>query len=193
MTANEVKSRLDHPVVDIDGHTAEFFPALAGELVKEGVRLDGESMLRRTSGTFGPIVDWYGLSPQERADRPVPRGPWGNGGMELAVDRATAMLPRLLHERLPELGIDVSVIYPSFGLLFGHFDDERDRRGACRALNRFNAGVFAEFADRLLPVAEIPMHTPAEAVDELGPPPSPPPPRRSTSSSTPHRSGSARW
>ena len=77
------------------------------------------------------------------------------------------MLPRLLYERLPELGIDVSVIYPSFGLLFRHFDDERDRRGACRALNRFNADVFAEFADRLLPVAEIPMHTPEEAVDEL--------------------------
>ena len=167
MSATEVRSRLDHPVVDIDGHTVEFFPALAGELVKEGVRLDGESMLRRTSGTFGPIVDWYGLSPEERADRRVARGPWGNGGMELAVDRATAMLPRLLHERLPELGIDLSVIYPSFGLLFGHFDDERDRRGACRALNRFNAGVFAEFSDRLLPVAEIPMHTPAEAVDEL--------------------------
>src|SRR4029077_3982130 len=53
------------------------------------------------------------------------------------------------------------------GLLFAPFADERDRRGACRALNRFNAGVFAEFADRLLPVAEIPMHTPAEAGDEL--------------------------
>ena len=135
------RSKLDHPVVDIDGHTVEFFPALAGELVKEGVQLDGESMARRTSGTFGPIVDWYALTPEERAERRVARGPWGNGGMELAVDRATAMLPRLLYERLPELGIDVSVIYPSFGLLFGHFDDERDRRGACRALNRFNAGV----------------------------------------------------
>jgi hypothetical protein len=167
MTATDVKSRLDHPVIDIDGHTVEFFPALAGELVKEGVRLDGESMLRRTSGTFGPIVDWYRLTPAARAEQRVARGPWGNGGMELALDRATAVLPRLLHERLPELGIDVSVIYPSFGLLFGHFDDERDRRGACRALNRFNAGVFAEFSDRLLPVAEIPMHTPAEAVDEL--------------------------
>lgn len=167
LSAAEVRSKLDHPVIDIDGHTVEFFPALAGELVKEGVRLDGESMLRRTSGTFGPIVDWYGLTPEERADRRVARGPWGNGGMELALDRATAMLPRLLHERLPALGIDVSVIYPSFGLLFGHFDDERDRRGACRALNRFNADVFAEFADRLLPVAEIPMHTPDEAIDEL--------------------------
>src|SRR6476659_8195076 len=167
LSATEVRSKLDHPVIDIDGHTVEFFPALGGELVKEGVRLDGESMLRRTSGTFGPIADWYSLTPEQRADGRVARGPWGNGGMELAVDRATAMLPRLLHERLPELGIDVSVIYPSFGLLFGHFDDERDRRGACRALNRFNADVFAEFADRLLPVAEIPMHTPAEAVDEL--------------------------
>lgn len=167
LTAAEVRSRLDHPVIDIDGHTVEFFPALAGELAKEGVRLDGEAMLRRTSGTFGPIVDWYSLTHDERAERRVARGPWGNGGMELALDRATAVLPRLLHERLPELGIDVSVIYPSFGLLFAHFDDERDRRGACRALNRFNADVFAELSDRLLPVAEIPMHTPAEAVDEL--------------------------
>ncbi len=88
--------------------------------------------------------------------------------MELAVDRATAMLPRLLHERLPELGIDVSVIYPSFGLLFGHFDDERDRRGACRALNRFNAGVVRRV--RRPAAARSPRSRctrPTEAVDEL--------------------------
>ena len=54
LSAPEVRQKLDHPVVDIDGHTVEFFPALAGELVKEGVKLDGESMARRTSGTFGP-------------------------------------------------------------------------------------------------------------------------------------------
>ncbi len=73
MSATEVRSRLDHPVIDIDGHTVEFFPALAGELVKEGVRLDGESMLRRTSGTFGPIVDWY--APHARGARRPPRRP----------------------------------------------------------------------------------------------------------------------
>src|SRR3954453_13157751 len=82
LSASEVRRKLDHPVVDIDGHTVEFFPALAGELVKEGVKLDGESMARRTSGTFGPIVDWYSLTPEERAARRVARGPWGNGGME---------------------------------------------------------------------------------------------------------------
>ena len=31
-------------------------------------------------------------------------------------DKATALLPALLNERLPELGIDFALIYPSFGL-----------------------------------------------------------------------------
>ena len=41
------------------------------------------------------------------------------------------------------------------------------RRGTCRALNRANAETFANFSDRLTPVAAIPMHTPEEAVSEL--------------------------
>ena len=41
-----------------------------------------------------------------------------------------------MYERLDEFGIDVSVIYPSLGLIFMHLDDEHERRGACRALNR---------------------------------------------------------
>ena len=86
LSATEVHDRLDHPVIDIDGHTVEFFPALVDELVKEGVALDGESMLRRTSGTFGPIVDWYDAHARGAGGGRVARGPWGNGGMELAVD-----------------------------------------------------------------------------------------------------------
>jgi hypothetical protein len=78
-SATEVRSLLDHPVIDIDGHTVEFFPALAGELVREGVRLDGESLLRRTSGTFGPIVDWYALTPEERGASGTPGGAWPLG------------------------------------------------------------------------------------------------------------------
>ena len=41
---------------------------------------------------------------------------------------ATAVLPALLYERLDELGIDISVVYPSMGLLFMHFEDGDDRR-----------------------------------------------------------------
>ena len=59
------------------------------------------------------------------------------------------------------------MVYPSLGLVFLHTPDERYRRGACRALNRSNAATFAPLADRLTPVAAIPMHTPDEAVEEL--------------------------
>jgi predicted TIM-barrel fold metal-dependent hydrolase len=166
-SAAALHGQLPHPVIDIDGHTVEFFPALMPEMAKEGVRLDGPALQRRMSGTFGPITDWYSLTPEQRLTQRVGRGPWGGGGSLHEVDLATAVLPRLLYERMDELGIDVSVIYPSYGLLFPHFDDETDRRGACRALNRFNAQVFDGLTDRLVPVASIPMHTPAEAVDEL--------------------------
>lgn len=166
-SAAELRSQLDHPVIDADGHTVEFFPALAPRLAAAGVDLNGPSMLRRMSGSFGPMADWYSLSPAERAEQRVGRGPWGGGGMESPVDLATAVLPRLLYERLDEFGIDVSIIYPSYGLLFPHFTDERDRRGACRALNEFNAELFGELRDRLIPVASIPMHTPQEAIEEL--------------------------
>ena len=41
------------------------------------------------------------------------------------------------------------------------------RRAGCRALNDYYADAFGEFADRMTPVAAIPMHTPHEAIDEL--------------------------
>ncbi len=51
-----------------------------------------------------------------------------------ARDRATGFLPRLMYERLDELGIDFTVLYPSVGLTcMGHVDDDI-RTVACRAV-----------------------------------------------------------
>ena len=33
----DIRKRLDHPVIDIDGHMAEYFPALAPYLEREGL------------------------------------------------------------------------------------------------------------------------------------------------------------
>ena len=165
--SSEVRARLDHPVVDIDGHAIEYFPVLAGFLEQQGVDLASPSLRRLLPGAFGPEADWYALSPEERARTRTARPPWWGSPARNTRDLATALFPALLYERLDELGIDVSVIYPSIGLVFLHFEDERERRGACRALNRCNAEMFAPFADRLVPVAAIPMHTPEEAIDEL--------------------------
>ena len=167
MTAAEIRDHLTHPVIDVDGHMIEYFPALSGYLRKEGIDPASPSMQRLVPGAFGPTLDWHSLTTEQRAARRVPRPPWWGSPARNTRDLATAMFPALLHERLPELGIDFSVVYPSIGLVYLHVEDERERRGACRALNRYNAEAFADLGDRLCPVAAIPMVTPDEAIDEL--------------------------
>ena len=77
------------------------------------------------------------------------------------------MLPALLHERLPEIGIDVAVVYASYFIVYFTFDDDEYRQVACRATNDHVAEMCVGLEDRLLPVASIPMHTLAEALAEL--------------------------
>jgi predicted TIM-barrel fold metal-dependent hydrolase len=166
-SAAEIRKQLRHPVVDADGHCVEFFPALGDYLRDEGVDPASPTMQRLLPGAFGPYADWHALSPEERARRRVARPPWWGTPARNTRDLATAMFPSLFHERLDELGIDFSIVYPSIGLAFLHLDDEDERRGACRAVNRCNADAFAGLGDRLAPVAAIPMHTPEEACDAL--------------------------
>jgi predicted TIM-barrel fold metal-dependent hydrolase len=165
-TSSAIREQLSHPVIDIDGHTTESIAALAPFLREEGVDpaiLGG----RVLPGKFGPPVSWYELSDDERARRRTSRPPWWGAPATNTLDLATALCPRLMYERLDEMGIDVSVTYPSLGLVLMHLDDEGQRRGACRALNRANAETFAALADRMIPVAAIPMHTPDQAVEDL--------------------------
>jgi predicted TIM-barrel fold metal-dependent hydrolase len=68
---------------------------------------------------------------------------------------------------MDELGLDLSVVYPTLGLVAVQIADEEVRRAAARALNKMKAEMFAGYTDRLLPVATIPMHTPHEAIEEL--------------------------
>jgi predicted TIM-barrel fold metal-dependent hydrolase len=166
-TSSEIHSGLAHPVIDSDGHMAEHLPTLAPYLEQEGLSLDHPSFSRLLPPYGGTDVRWHEQTPDERAATRTPRGPWWSAPARQTIDLATALFPRLLYERLDEIGIDFGVVYPSLGLVFLHTDDERYRRGACRALNRCNAETFAALADRLTPVAAIPMHTPDEAVDEL--------------------------
>ncbi len=163
----DIRKRLDHPVIDIDGHMAEYFPALAPYLEREGLSLSHPSMQRMLPPYGGSSRTWHEQTPDERAATRTPRGPWWSSPAKQTIDLATALLPGLLFERLDELGLDFSVVYPSLGLVFLHTPDEHYRRGTCRALNRCNAETFAPYTSRLAPVAAIPMHTPEEAVAEL--------------------------
>lgn len=157
-----VRARLDHPVIDADGHTVEFEPALQDHL-KAIAGPDIVERYRNLLQGFG----WYRMSPEERIDRRVSRPPWWALPAQNTLDRATATLPRLLRERLDDMGIDFSVLYPTMGLLLIRLEDDELRQAVCRALNTFHAEIFGAHADRMTPAATIPTNTPEEALAEL--------------------------
>src|SRR5258706_16472953 len=75
-------------------------------------------------------------------------------------DRATAMFPKLMYERLDEIGLDFAIIYPTGGLRVPRVGDGEARRATCRAYNTVTAEYFRDFGDRMTPAPIIPMHTP---------------------------------
>jgi len=165
-TASErVRSRLDHPVIDADGHFLEFQPALDRYLREEGV--DPSALLAGDLslgvGTWG----YVGMDPDERLRRRASRTAWWGMPTSNTLDMATATFPALLNERLDELGIDFVVMYGSAALVYPLIPDGATRRGACRAINRYAADAFSDFSDRMTPAAVIPMNTPEEAVETL--------------------------
>lgn len=166
-TSAEVHATLHHPVIDSDGHMVEHLPTLAPYLEQEGLSLEDPALRRLVPPYGGTDVPWHELTAEQRSATRTPRGPWWGAPSRQTIDLATALFPPLLYERLDEIGIDFGVVYPSLGLVFLHAPDDRFRKGACRALNRWNAETFAPLADRLTPVAAIPMHTPDEALAEL--------------------------
>ena len=161
-----IRSRLNHPVIDGDGHTLEMYPVFLDYLRS----VAGAGVADRFAGSQSEAMmnmNWLGLSPAERRERALMRPTWWPSPARNTLDLATAMIPRLMRERLDEMGLDVSVVYPTMGLLTINLADDELRCAATRALNVMKSEMFAGFTDRLIPVATIPMHTPAEAIAEL--------------------------
>ena len=159
--SSAVHEQLAHPVIDGDGHWLEPVPVFLDYLRDEGglpaVQAFDELDARRRT--------WYEKSPAERQGLRLGRpGFWGEPAGTL--DRSTASLPGLIYERLDEFGIDFALIFPTLALVLRDIRDPDHRASALRAINRMNAEMFAPYADRMTPVAAIPMATPAYAIDE---------------------------
>jgi predicted TIM-barrel fold metal-dependent hydrolase len=165
LTPADVRRRLGHPVIDTDGHIIEFVPAMLDFLKQvAGPEVSG----RFWKGFLAQNARrWHELTAGQRRDGSVHRPAFWAAPAENTRDRATAMLPRLLRERLPSLGIDYAVVYPSVGLLIPGLNDEELRRASCRAYNTMVAELFRGCEDCLTPAAAIPCHTPAEAIEEM--------------------------
>ena len=162
-TASNIRSELDHPVIDADGHWQEFRPVVEEALTKIGgepaaraFRVNGERQRR----SLAMSVD------QRRARNMAQESFWGIPTRNTR-DRATAMMPALAYERLDEFGIDFAVLFPTAGMGLTRGDDDEARVAGCRAFNIYQADLFAPFSDRITPAAMIPTHSPDEAIAEL--------------------------
>jgi predicted TIM-barrel fold metal-dependent hydrolase len=157
-----LRARLKHPVIDSDGHWVEFGPDLMDYLKEVGGSRAADGFKNR------PYEGWHLTVPlKERRERRLDQPIWWGMPTRNTLDRATAMLPKLLYQRMDELGMDFAVLYPTAALRIPFIADEETRKATCRAFNRYSAEQFREFRDRLTPVAMIPMYTPEEAIVEL--------------------------
>jgi predicted TIM-barrel fold metal-dependent hydrolase len=161
----KIHGRLNHPVIDADGHWIEFEPTLLDYL--DGVA--GPTMVDRfrRDDYLAGLASWSRMSPEERRARRAIQPPWWGFPARNSLDRATAMLPRLLHERMGEIGLDFAIAYPTLALFFAAIKDHELQLAAYRAYNVMAAELFRGVGDRLIPAACVPMHTPAEAIEEL--------------------------
>jgi predicted TIM-barrel fold metal-dependent hydrolase len=162
-SSREIRSRLDHPVIDADGHIIEFLPAVRDFLVEEGGRKLAEEFDQVVEA--GRKLD--AIPVDDRRAMGAFKLTWWPYPAENTLDRATGMLPGLLYDRLDEFGIDYAVLYPTMGLTGMSLDQTDLRRASIRAFNRCAAEMFAPYSDRLTPIAMIPMYDPAEAIAEL--------------------------
>src|SRR2546427_9753978 len=107
----QIRARLSHPVIDADGHWLEYGPVVSEQLRRIGGDRAAEGFLsiRRHDR------ESLSMSVAERRRRRIPQEAFWSSPAKNTRDRATAMLPRLLYERLGELGPDFAGPYPTAG------------------------------------------------------------------------------
>jgi len=126
--ARKLRGRLSHPIIDADGHWAEFHPLMRQEFR----RIGGDTAVEALDMASTRIPNSLKMSVAERRRRRI--------GQEafwfLPTKNTTAMMPRLLYERLDDLGLDFCVVYPAAGLgyyrLRGLDEADRHDRGPAR-------------------------------------------------------------
>ncbi len=158
-----IRSRLDHPIIDADGHAIEYLP-LVRDILREQAGDDAVAVMDLVTGGASAS---RGLTAEQMRGAGLIRTSWWGLPARNTLDRGTALLPDLLAARLPELGIDHAILYPTYGLVPAALDDASIRVPLARAFNTFYSEAFADHRETLTPVGIIPMHTPEEAIAEL--------------------------
>jgi predicted TIM-barrel fold metal-dependent hydrolase len=168
-TAEQIRARLDHPIIDGDGHYLELGPAFLDYVRALGGH-EAAAQFDETTGIPVESLHRTHRAGSELAPRTAlvrrPARPWWVEPSN-SLDWATAMSAELLYRRLDQLGMDFVVLFPTIGIALLHAWTAEIRQLGCRAFNEYAADRFCHHADRMASVAAIPMHTPGEALAEI--------------------------
>ncbi len=162
-----LRARLNHPVLDSDGHLLEFVPVLTEYLQKAGGN-DAVKAFRTAFKTTYLSLDWYKLSPAAapRSMGPAPALLCRSGQQHAGPGHRVCCPSCCTNGSTSWASITRSCI-PPWGCMRRCSPSRDIRRLSCRALNDYYADLFSEYRDRMTPAALIPMHTPQEAIEEL--------------------------
>jgi predicted TIM-barrel fold metal-dependent hydrolase len=169
--AAKVRDRVSHPIIDADGHLVELAPVFDDELLAYLEEAGGRGLRDRyLAGATKPFDTSTALA---NRDDPAVREKWlampswWGWQTRNVIDRATAHLPRLLYERLDEMGIDFTLLYPSAVLALVDLDDAELGAALARGANRWLARIFKPYQDRIAVGGIVPMANPRAAIAEL--------------------------
>src|SRR3989442_4711518 len=98
--ARMLRSRLNHPIIDADGHWLEYAPLMREEFR----RIGGDAAAEALAIASDRIPSSLPMSLAERRRRRVGQEGFSGSPSENGLDQATAMLSRLPYHRLQELG-----------------------------------------------------------------------------------------
>ena len=168
--AARANEKVNHPIIDADGHFVEIGPLLDDRLAAHLEEVGGKELRdqyiasnSRPFNTANVLAGREDLSvKQEWKASPS----WWGWQTKNTLDRATCHLPKLIYERLDEMGIDFMLMYPSAVLGLIHTPGELGAALA-RASNKYLAELFAPYKDRITVGAIVPMDTPDLAIQEL--------------------------
>ncbi|MSQ26191.1 MAG: amidohydrolase [Dehalococcoidia bacterium] len=175
----KIRAKLKHPVVDADGHLIEITPVILDYIKQEaGAKtaqaIEGKMQAARNGHTH---QGYQGHAVSVEANRQSWRAMahWWSQPVN-ADDRAAVSLPKLLAQRLDDLGVDFTVLYPSHQHVVPGLSatvggmgaiDKDIARAVYRGYNRYVADITREYSDRMTPVAKVRMGTPQDAAADL--------------------------
>lgn len=159
----EIRKKLNHPIIDSDGHWAELYPVYR-DYVRE---IGGLEILERFDRVYGNRMRaWYQTSAVDRSKHRMRRPPYW--GVPTSHDRIATLVPRVFRESLDDWGIDVAVVFPTVGLTLPRdVGDVELSTAAIKAYNVMVKEVWADYSDRVIPVGVVTMSTPREAIEQL--------------------------